>query len=243
MKKTILYITLLLLGTSGLRAQNAMNRPYSDDKLLHFGFSLGLNFMSYSALETLTPVSGMLDNGRTFENEVLHARTSHLLPGFSVGFIGDLRLCEYLNLRFTPELHFGQRTLTYTSESENLKNVTTELLSLPVTIPLNIKWSAMREGNYRPYLVAGGGVSYDFGQDKEKHLVQQPFDYFVQVGAGCDFYLSWFKFCPEIKYQIGFNNVLVPTAERPELPGPFAFYTDAVKQLHSHVITLVFNFE
>lgn len=242
----IVGLILLVVGGSWwsqAHAQQAMNRPYADDKLVHFGFSLGMNFMSYSATESLLPLSGMLENGRTFENEVLHARTSQLLPGFCVGFITDLRLCNYLNLRFTPELHFGQRTLTYTSESGNLKNITTDFLSLPISIPLSLKWSAQREGNYRPYVIAGGGVIYDFGQNEDRYLLQRPFDYFMQVGFGCDFYFSWFKLCPEIKYQLGFANALTPSSERPTLPGPYAFYSDAVSRLRSHMVTLVFNFE
>lgn len=239
-------VTIIFLCTACLlaaHAQQAMNRPYADDKLIHFGFSLGLNFMAYSTPESLTPVSGMLESGNTFQNEVFHSRVSHLMPGFSVGFITDLRLAKYLNLRFTPELHFGERTITYTTESGTIPKIQTSILSLPITIPLSLKWSAQREGNYRPYVIAGGGITYDFGQDKDKYILQKPLDYFVQVGFGCDFYFSWFKFCPELKYQIGFNDVLVPSTNRTELPQAYAFYTDAIARMHSHVITLVFNFE
>lgn len=239
-----LIIILLAVGLAGASAQRAMNRPYVDDKLVHFGFSLGMNFMSYSVVESLEPVSGRLDGG-TFSNQILHARVSSLFPGFSVGFIADLRLARYLNLRFTPELHFGERTITYVSESGDLGKFSTDILCMPITFPLMLKWSADRESNYRPYVIGGGGVSYDFGQDKEKMVLQKPLDYFIQVGFGCDFYFSWFKLCPELKYQLGFNNALTPINERSEGISADAdgFYTNAIKHLRSHMITLTFNFE
>lgn len=244
--KRLIYIVILILAAGNAMAQQAMNRPYIDDKLIHFGFSLGLNFMSFSTPETLEPMEGMIqsaDGVRYFEGEVLHARVGYMLPGFSVGFITDLRMTQHLNLRFTPQLHFGQRVITYKSESNNISNLTTDVLSLPITIPLEIKWSAEREGNYRPYVIAGGGVSYNFGRNKKKPILTEPFDYFIQAGAGCDFYFSWFKLCPEIKYQLGFANVLTPAEQRTELPAQTHFYTNSLMRLRSHMITIVFNFE
>lgn len=223
-----------------------MNRPYIDDKLIHFGFSLGMNFMSFSASESLAPQDGLVwsgEHGTPFAYETFHARVSYMLPGFSVGFITDLRLAQYLNLRFTPQLHFGQRVLSYRAESGKFPNLTTDVLSLPLTIPLELKWSAAREGNYRPYVIAGGGISYNFGLDKTKPILLKPIDYFIQFGAGCDFYFNWFKLCPEIKYQVGFNNILTPVNERTELMQEEAFYTNALNRLRSHMITIVFNFE
>ncbi len=32
-------------------------------------------------------------------------------PGFNVGLVGDLYICPYLNLRFTPTLLFGNKTV------------------------------------------------------------------------------------------------------------------------------------
>lgn len=223
---------ILIIGmcTMSLAAQN---RPYIDDKLIHFGFSLGVNFMHFTPVETLEPLDG----------EVWHARVSSMMPGFSVGFITDLRLSRHLNLRCTPTLHFGMRTLSYKTESGSVKNLQTDVLSLPISIPLYLKWSAEREINYRPYLIAGGGVSFDFGGDKNRPILQKPFDYFVEVGFGCDFYFQWFKLCPQLTYSIGFNNILTPADGRAELPVQDEFYTRSLSKLLSRQITLTFNFE
>ena len=211
----------------------AQNRPYIDDKMFHFGFSLGINMMHYSVTPSLME----------FDGEIYQARVSSLLPGFSVGLIGDMRLSRHLNLRFCPTLHFGNRTLTYKTESGSVSKLRTDVLSLPITIPLYLKWSAEREINYRPYLIAGGGMAYDFGIDKERKILQKPIDVFLEVGAGCDFYFEWFKLCPQITYQIGFLNILTPVEKRPELQQRDFFYTQSISRLLQRQINITFNFE
>ena len=241
MKRRLLNILLLLVIAVPLFAQGkqttGMNNPYYDDKRVHLGFALGVNLMSYVVTESL-----ILQEG-----EIFHARVSNMLPGFSVGFITDVRLAKYLNLRVTPILQFSSRTITYKNESGNPfpygRAPEQSLLSLPIEIPVTLKWTAMRTGNYRPYLTGGMGISYDFTNDKERPLLHRPFDYFLTVGLGCDFYLSWFKLCPEIRYQVGFNNMLTPISERPELSEPDYFYTNALSHLRNQAIIIIFNFE
>ncbi len=237
-KKLLLIVLCLASSLNVLHAQ--MHNPYVDDKRVHFGFSLGVNMMSY----------GVTDSQDTINGEVYHARVSNLMPGFSVGFITDLRLTRHLNLRFCPALHFGQKTLTYKNESGNpiRGSVDThrnkaDVLSLPIAIPFYLKWSAEREMNYRPYLIFGGGFHYDFGGQKERPLYQKKIDYFVDFGFGCDIYTGWFKFCPEIKYQIGFANMLTPVDERVNLPKQDEFYTRALRRLTDQMLTITFNFE
>ena len=170
--KKLLVILSLLVLTLNLRAQ--MHNPYVDDKIVHFGFSLGVNMMSFL----------VQDSQEIIDGELYHARVSSLMPGFSVGFITDLRMTRHLNLRFCPVLHFGQKTVAYKNESGNpirgsidSHREKAEVLSLPISFPFYIKWSAEREMNYRPYLIFGGGFHYDFGGQKERVLYQQKWDY------------------------------------------------------------------
>lgn len=225
----------------------AQNNPYVDDKLLHFGFSLGVDMLSYSVEEA----DSLLQMQKY--DAVYHARTSVPGIGFCVGFITDLRLARHLNLRFCPGMHFGERTITYKSYQDsvisgtNCTNNRPSVLCLPIDIPLYIKWSAEREVNYRPYVTLGGGVSFDLGRSKDKVILQKTMDYFLEVGLGCDLYFRWFKLAPEIRYRIGFNNVLTPTSdcekEDWKLPAADFFYTDALSKLTNQQISLIFNFE
>ncbi len=229
-----------------LWAQQAQNKPYIDDRLVHIGFQLGLNFSTFSVTDSEIPIA----NPITGETEIYHARVSTLLPGFHVGFISDLRLCKYLNLRFCPGIMFTSRTLNYKTESGNPVQGTPgkfgkhiDVLAMPVYMPLLLKWSAAREGNYRPYVIGGGGVSFNVSRDRDKPVLLKMMDYFCEVGFGVDLYFRWFKFCPEITYRIGFANQLYPSDGRMELAPQDAFYTDALKKLTSHSICLTFNFE
>lgn len=246
MTKRTIYILFLSLCALCAQAQQAQNRPYADDKLFHFGFQLGVNFASFgvtdSEMELTDPVTGLTD--------IYHARVSSVLPGFHVGFITDLRLCQYLNLRFCPGMQFSSRTLTYKSESGRKVQGTpgktgpnVDVLAMPVNLPLYLKWSAMREGNYRPYVIAGGGVSVNVSRDRDKPVLLNMMDYFCEVGFGVDFYFRWFKFCPEITYRIGFANQLCPAEGRMELSPQDAFYTNSLSRLSNHCICLTFNFE
>lgn len=229
-----------------VRAQKAENRPYVDDKLFHFGFQVGVNFSTLHVTDSELPIV----NPVTGETEIYHARVSSLMPGFHVGFIGDLRLCKFLNLRFCPGLLFTNRTLSYKTESgrpvmglPGKHGANIDVLAIPVYLPLYLKYSATREGNYRPYVLAGGGVSFNVSRDREKPILLNTMDYFCEVGFGVDLYFRWFKLCPEITYRIGFANQLAPTDGRMELAPQDFFYTDALSRLTSHSICLTFNFE
>lgn len=235
MARRIIQILLLLVACESVAAQR---RVYSDDKLFHFGFLLGVNLMDYKVKESMD----VLDNGEQY-----YVRESNLTPGFSVGLIGDIRLCRYLNLRFTPTFHFSQRTLSYKTVSGGKKGsvvMKTEVLSMPIEFPLLLKYSALRHKNAKVYILGGGGVSYDVSRDKKRMLLMKPLDYFVTVGAGCDIYLPFFKLGPEIRFSLGFNNVLTPISERPEITLPEQQrYTMAIKRVTNRMITLIFNFE
>ena len=245
-KIAFIVCTLYSVLCTPLHAQQAQNRPYVDDKLVHIGFQLGLNFSSFIVTDSEEPIT----NPITGQTEIYHARVSSLLPGFHVGFVSDLRLAKYLNLRFCPGIMFTSRTLTYKTESGRAVEGTPgkygkkmDVLAMPVYLPLYLKWSAAREGNYRPYLIGGGGISFNVSRDREKPILLNTMDYFCEVGFGVDLYFQWFKFCPEITYRIGFANQLASTTGRNELSPENLFYTDALSRLLSHGICLTFNFE
>ena len=222
MKKYFL-LTAIIAGI-GLTCRAEGNLPYVDQKLIHFGFLLGINTMDFR----VTPKDS--------------ARVSTLEPGFTVGIISDLRLNRYLNLRFIPTLHFGERQLNFFrkngSDSLNIS-------SIPICFPVYLKYSAERTGNYRPYLIWGAGVSFDLETNSNSDIpvTLNPLDFYTEFGAGCDIYFSFFKLAPELKYSIGFDNILVPSDQRFGLSPANQRYSKALSALTSRMITLSFNFE
>lgn len=251
MRNKLVKYALCAIAMLAIGKTYAQNNPYVDNRLLHFGFFLGVDMLSYNIQEndSLTQLGMKGSNGHVY-----HPRAMSVGPGFEVGFIGDLRLSEHLNLRFTPSLSFGERTInckTFQDGKDSLvtpnKSGSNRLLTIPVSIPLYLKWSAEREVNYRPYVIVGGGVQFECFRDKEKLVLHKPFDAFISAGFGCDFYFRWFKLCPEIKYQIGFIDAHVPTSNTEEegwqLGEADYYYSNSIKKMTHQKLSIVFNFE
>jgi hypothetical protein len=215
--------TFFIVGISVLSLAQG-NLQYVDQKPIHFGFLLGTNMMDFG----VTPSDSV--------------RVSNLKPGFSVGIITDLRLNRYLNLRFTPTLHFGERELDYTFNTGKQSLV---IQSIPVCFPLLLKYSAERKNNYRPYLIWGGGIAVDLGTNAQNPVLLRPIDFYTEFGVGCDIYFSFFKLCPELKYSIGFNDLFVPLNQRTsgEIKIEDQRFSNALTKLTSRMLTLSFNFE
>ena len=200
------------------------NLPYADGRFVHLGFLLGTNLMDFNVLPSTND----------------SVRASTLTPGFTVGAIGDMRINRYLNLRFTPSLHFGTRTLNYSLSSGS---ASTSVNSVLVSIPLYLKYSAERYHNYRPYLIGGGGINLDLGSDDTKDVVLKPFDVFAEIGAGCDLYFSFFKLSPELKFAIGFNNIHKPYLPGESVDAEKLMFNSAIGGLTTKMLSLTFNFE
>ncbi len=220
----ILLAALLLHVGIQLQAQG--NLPYRDDKFFHFGFSLGTNFMDF----------GIQSQPGDSVN------VSYLKPGFSVGIVTDLRLSRYLNLRFNPTLNIGERDLVYSFDGVG---DTITVPSIPISIPIYLKYSAERYGNFRPYLIGGGGLNIDLGQNKDKPVYLRTFDFYTEIGVGCDIYFSFFKLAPELKFALGYNDLFVPLALRTggQLSPNDEKFSNALSKLTSRMLTLTFNFE
>ena len=217
---------ILGIFTSSLAQGNLL---YVDEKPIHFGFLLGINTMDFG----VTPKRDSINSD---------ARVSTLKPGFSVGIISDLRLNRYLNLRFTPTIHFGQRELVYNFDGSKKPLI---IQSIPVCLPFYLKYSSERKGNARPYLIWGGGMAIDLATNTLNPVLLKPIDFYTEFGVGCDIYFSFFKLCPELKYSVGFNDLFVPInpEDARQISPADKHFSNALTKLTSRMLTLAFNFE
>jgi len=230
-KKYLFLLFFIHLFSFSAKAQG--NLPYVDDKLFHFGFSLGIGVFDF----------GVTPSSIAPADKVYAVRVSDLNPSLSVGIVSDLRLNRYLNLRFTPTLMFGERTLIYKSD-DGSSNLNTGISSIPICMPLYLKYSAERKKNYRPYLLWGGGAYLDLGRNKDNPVLLKPLDFYTEFGVGCDLYFSFFKLAPELKFALGFNNVLTPYDERNTGNSEEnKLFSVPLSKLTSRMLTLSFNFE
>ncbi len=210
-----------------------LNRPYADNRPWHLGFSVGL-----FASDLRFTHNGLI----TESGEEWRLEQPNFQPGFCVNGLFDLRLNNYFALRFSPGMYFGSRDIRMLelnsgdTERQNIK-------STLVVVPIEIKYAAMRYRNARPYMLAGVMPAFDVGKKRNDFLKLKSSDFFISVGFGCDFYLPYFKLNPEIKFCLGFNDVL--QHDRPDLiddPDRLKF-TQSLAKTTSKMIVLTFYFE
>ena len=135
--------------------------------------------------------------------------------GFNVGLVGALRLHEYVELRFEPGLYYASRTLTYPGFT-NDRDAIREVKATYIDFPLMLKFSSLRTGNVRPYLLGGVGAtlnlsSYSKSKDdnSEQKFRVQPWTNNYTFGFGIDLYFEYFKFSPSIRGVFGFGDELI----------------------------------
>ena len=220
------------------QTQRPKNQPFADMKWYHLGFHIGLHTQ-----DLILTNSGAIAH----DGEVWFAEIPSYSPGFSVGVIGDLFLNPYMNLRFTPTVHFGDKevvavTQDYKVNKADDKRLNTFVRSNYLMLPLDVKFSSMRLNNYRPYVLTGVFAALDMGRKKGEPLLLKGFDYGLEVGFGCDIYLPFFKLCPEIKFCFGLADVL--EKNRPDLLlDSDMIITNALSKATSRMIVFTFNFE
>ncbi|MBK6445873.1 MAG: PorT family protein [Bacteroidetes bacterium] len=209
-----------------------INLPKYDHQKIHFGFTLGLNSTNFKV--TLVPDFKTMDSIYVVESEPV--------SGLNLGIISNLRLGEYWDLRFIPALSFAQRNLIYQFKypDSTSAGTTKSVESTYLEFPLDLKFKSKRVTNYRMYVLAGARYSIDMVsqakvRDKDRDIVKlKRYDFGYEIGLGFDFYLTYFKFSPEIKMFNGLNNLLVKDNSR---------YASPLDKLNSKIFLVSFLFE
>ena len=208
MKRLITVILLVAIGlTAAAQKRKVQNKPYIDLRPFHFGISMGLNLQD-AEMSNVGPQ--LLEDGtmRTITCDV-----DNWNPGFSVGVLGDFRLSDNFNVRISPTMHFGSKHLVFRdfndlNDAGHPRETTQDLKNSYLAIPLDLKFSAPRFNNYRPYVVAGFSPMINLAGKDQDYVRLKRFDAMVNVGLGCDFYLPFFKLIPELKFCYGLTNAL-----------------------------------
>lgn len=158
-------------------------------------------------------------NSYDFKFNYLEGQTQDVLvksyTSFNVGLVGDLRLQEYINLRFEPGLYYTQRNLTFPGFVKE-KDYLREVKSTYLHFPLLLKYSALRTGNIRPFLVAGVSASYNMASNSkskddnlQNRFRMKPWTRNYEIGAGIDIYTEYFVFSPSIRGVFGIDNEII----------------------------------
>ena len=228
-----LLLPCLLPAEAQKRNDKLLNRPYADQKKIHLGFSVGMHLQDLK----LTNNGLASEDGQHWYSEV-----PGYSPGFCVNVLADLRLHKHFNLRFSPGMYFGNKTVEM-RESGSGATQRQDIKSAYVVLPIDLKISGNRYINSRPYVTIGGMGTFDVSKRRSEPIWLKSSDFYLTLGIGCDFYLPFFKLNPEVKFCFGLSDVL--KHDRPDLvddPETMKI-TNSLSKIKSNMIVFTFYFE
>ncbi len=233
MRKSI-YLLILLYTiqfngqTKGMFSKfPIINLENFDQQRVHWGYYLGFNAYDFKIDYIETPETDIAVKGVT---------------GFNVGLVGDLRLHEFINLRFEPGLYYTQRNLTYTGFTRQI-DALRDVKSTYIHFPLLVKFSSLRFGNVRPYLLGGGSMTLNLSSNSksqddnlEQRFRVKPWTKNYELGFGVDFYLEYFKFSPSIRGVFSLGDELIRDND------PNSPWTGNIHALQTRAVLVNFTF-
>ena len=243
---TIILAVCALTTNSYGQTRKIQNKPYIDLRPMHFGILVGLNLQDIE-FENVGPQTITLEDG-TMHEETIVCDADRWNSGFSVGVLADLRLSQHLNLRFSPTMHFGAKHLTFRNLTETDPEgrpieARQDMKNTYISLPFDLKFSAERWNNYRPYMVAGVNPTLNLTSKSQEYIQLKKADLFLEVGLGCDFYLPFFKFIPELKFCYSLRDALDHDHAGELQDANMRKYTNAVTRGVSKMVVLTFYFE
>ncbi len=225
----LLLVMLPQLGQAQLFRWSRQHNPEYDKKKITYGFSIGLHTSSYQLKYSNKFVSKPYDS--------VHSVEPVFLPGFSLGFLVNYRLNEFLDLRLMPKAGFYAHKLYYyyTNAPTQSQLIETTL----VEFPLLLKYKSVRRGNVRMYMIGGITPAFeasgknDIGNSSAGISIQKR-NLSLDAGMGFDFYFPLFKFSQEIRFSRGIVNMLGSQQ---------TIYQDPISRLNTNTISVYFIFQ
>ena len=227
----IVFALALLACTLTAEAQKntwvQKNNPNYDNKKLTYGFLIALHSSIYQVQYS--------DKFITHPFDTVHSINPSWTSGFSLGFIVNYRITEFLDVRLTPQVSFYEQQVQYRYTDERVDNQRIE--STMVEFPVLLKYKSERRGNIRMYMVGGvkpaieaSGKKSDSGETLEVANSNMS----LEAGFGFDLYYPLFKFSPELRFSRGIVNVL---------GNPNNVYGQPLHRMNTNTITLYFMFQ
>jgi hypothetical protein len=235
--KKIAGLAFFLVFSMSIHAQRQSNKYSSvenlrtfDNQKFHFGFLLGYNNSSYKLKNNLS-------------NDTLTVLEVENRPGFDIGLVSVYHISTNVKLRFTPNISFQDKQVEYTFFSPTLETSKQDnqvIESTFIEFPLVFQLRTNRIKNFAAGILLGGKYSIDAASQKDKEDLGIPFlktqdkDVSMIIGGSFDFFLEYFKFGVEIKYNHGFNNMLFQDHN---------IYSSPLDYLFSRVWSVTLTFE
>ncbi len=231
-RNKIVLMGLLLLCSSAWGQSFKWARqhnPNYDERKISYGFMIGIHTSAYQVKYSDQFVTQSLDT--------VHSVLTPFAPGFSLGFLVNLRINSDLDLRLMPKAGFYDHQLEYNYTDESSQSQLTE--TTMVEFPILLKYKSMRRGNVRMYMVGGITPSIEASgkndiQSSTEVLDIKQTNLSLDAGIGFDFYFPLFKFSQEIRFSRGIANLLGPD------PSSFK---EPLNRVNTNTISVYFIFQ
>ena len=212
------------------------NWSYQEYQTFHFGFVLAANHMNFG-----------LRTPENFVGDTLFGIQTRGTIGFTVGALFNVSLHDFFDLRTGTTISLGSRSLDYTLNLQNqLRMMRKTVHSTTMDIPLEIKWSGMRDRSLRPYIIGGFRYSLDMlsarrqRQEQSEELSDivlrlERDDFLLTLGGGFSFYFPFGnRISIEIKMAFGLRDMLIRENN---------VFTNGVDRLTSRNLLIAINLE
>jgi hypothetical protein len=210
------------------KPKKEINLPLYDEKKIHYGFFLGLN---YSRLE--------ITHAQKFiQDTAVNSITPLGLPGFTLGFLLNVRLADQLAFKIVPSVGFYERDLLYNFKNKNRMDTLQEVETTFLEMQFLLKYRSQRRKNTRMYLIGGikpairaGGKKNDPNEPK---FILRSFDISLEYGGGLELYFPYFKWSPELRFSHGLVNLNSNVSNG---------INDYIRSALAHTVSIYFFFE
>lgn len=237
--KNIIILSFLTLTISGysqftksmFSKDPIINLENFQKQRVYFGFFLGFNSYDFKI------------DYKTVSEDIQVDKST----GFNVGLVSDLKLHEYVNLRFEPGLYYTQRNLTYPTDyfsfTPTPSNKLREVNSTYIHFPLLLKFSSKRTGNIRPYILGGVSATLNLSSNSKSKDDNEQQTFRVkswtnnyELGLGIDLFSEYFIFSPSIRGVFGFNDELIRDND------PNSPWTSNIESIKTRAVFINFTF-
>jgi hypothetical protein len=237
--KKVVFLFLLGFSLSGHSQSNKglfskdpiINLENFQKQRVYFGYYLGFNSYDFKM------------DYKTVGPDILVKKTS----GFNVGIVADLKLQEYISLRFEPGLYYTKRDLyypkSYFDHEPTLTEKLREVSSTYIHFPLLLKFSALRTGNIRPYILGGTSATLNLSSNsksKDDNLEQRfrvkSWTTNYELGFGIDIFSEYFIFSPSIRGVFGLHDELIRDKD------PNSPWTGNIESMKTRAVFINFTF-
>ena len=228
-------------SSRGKQVGQEMNLPNYESKKFHFGFFLAINYARFNVSPSSYFNQQLTDTAIT--TNPIRGIEPVPAPGFTTGFIINMRIFDQLEVRLLPTVSFYQRYVEFYYSFDTLQGRIKPATMLNqstfsfIELPILLKYKSVRRKNSRMFVTGGLKPGFEVGAKKKEIdpslLRAESIDLAIEYGFGIDLYYPLFKFSPEIRFSHGLFNMRVND------DNPFA---KSLQRMTSHTVTFYLNF-